>query len=210
MTTHPAKFNDQVLSAIRLMLNDVETIFDPFAGVGRIHDLEAFGYETVGIELEPEWAEMHPRTEVGNALSTRFADGWFDAIATSPAYGNRMADQYDGRDGSKRNTYRIALGRVLNSDNSGGMQWGPEYREFHRAAWKETIRVLKDGGIFLLNIKDHIRRGEIMPVTKWHTDTLENFGLERDITLRVHTAGLRFGANSEVRVDYESVIRFCK
>ncbi len=211
MTAHPAKFNDQVLVAIRLMLdNDIETIFDPFAGVGRIHELGKFGYKTVGIELEPEWAAMSSKTEEGNALHTRFDNESFDAIATSPAYGNRMADNYDGRDGSKRNTYRIALDRELHPDNSGGMQWGSEYREFHRTAWEETIRVLEIGGIFILNIKDHIRRGEIMPVSQWHIDTLKNLGLFHDITLNVHTAGLRYGANYDVRVDYESVVRFCK
>lgn len=212
MTTHPARFNDQVLVAIRLMLAGTPTltVFDPFAGVGKIHELDEFGYETVGIELESEWAEMHHKTEVGNALTTRFADGWFDAIATSPAYGNRMADRYDGRDGSRRNTYRVALGHELHPDNSGGMQWGPEYRQFHKTAWQETIRVLKVGGIFILNIKDHVRRGEVQSVTQWHIEALEELGLESDIALRVHTTGLRFGTNHEARVDYESVVRFYK
>jgi hypothetical protein len=121
-----------------------------------------------------------------------------------------MADSYDGRDGSQRNTYRIALGHTLHPDNSGGMQWGTSYRQFHHAAWAEAIRVLIPGGIFILNIKDHFRDSKIMRVTNWHIATLRKLGLELDITLKLYAPGLRFGSNHEARVDYESVIRFYK
>ena len=48
------------------------------------------------------------------------------------------------------------------------MQWGDAYRSFHVKAWREAWRVLRPGGRFVLNIKDHIRNGERMPVTDWH------------------------------------------
>jgi hypothetical protein len=49
-----------------------------------------------------------------------------------------------------------------------------------------------------------------MHVTDWHLDTLTNLGLEHEITLKVHTSGLRYGTNHEERMAYESVIRLRK
>ena len=34
--------------------------------------------------------------------------------------------------------------------------------------WAECYRVLRPGGKLILNISDHIRGGEIMPVSEWH------------------------------------------
>lgn len=48
------------------------------------------------------------------------------------------------------------------------MQWGRNYCEFHDRAWAEAVRVLKPGGLFMLNIKDHIRGGRRQRVTLWH------------------------------------------
>lgn len=44
---------------------------------------------------------MHPRTIVGNALALPFPDATFDAIATSPTYGNRMADSHNAQERCK-------------------------------------------------------------------------------------------------------------
>ena len=102
---HPAKFSAPVLAAIAEDLREhlapvtlnrsAPRILDPFAGVGGIHKLWP-EYETVGIELEPEWAATHPSTIVGDARYLPFDDDDFDAVVTSPCYGNRMADQYAG------------------------------------------------------------------------------------------------------------------
>lgn len=101
---HCAKFSPPVLAAVRSVLADVcppaglwpTRVLDPFAGVGGIHQLRAAGYETVGVELEPEWACASQWTIVGDSRGLPFPDGRFDAVVTSPAYGNRMADSYDG------------------------------------------------------------------------------------------------------------------
>ena len=111
----------------------------------------------------------------------RFGDATFDAICTSPTYGNRMADHHNARDASPRHTYRHVLGRPLTRGNSGALQWGDgiageEYRALHVAVWTECRRVLKPGGIFVLNVKDHIRGGVLQEVTKWHSVALLMLG----------------------------------
>ena len=204
---HPAKYNDAILAAIERALPETGRVLDPFAGTGRIHELANEYRYTYGIELEAEWADMHPSTTVGSALTLPWVDNVFDAIATSPTYGNRMADKYDGRDGSKRNTYRTALGRDLRSENSGAMQWGPDYRLFHAQAWREARRVLKPGGVFILNVKDHIRKGERQYVTNWHVVYLQTVLRFHEVgAQRIPVRGNGFGANGKVRIDYEEVV----
>lgn len=101
---HPAKFSAPILAELRAALAHWApatplfplSVLDPFAGVGGVHELAAAGYDTTGLELEADWAATHPRTVQGNATAMPFEDGSFDVIATSPCYGNRMADTYDG------------------------------------------------------------------------------------------------------------------
>src|SRR5207302_7210410 len=112
---HPAKFSDPLLPVLRALIHPGARVLDPFAGSGRIHEITD---NAVGIEIEPEWADLHPHTHCGNALDLPFADAVFDVICTSPTYGNRMADHHDAKDDSRRNTYRHALGRPLHADNS--------------------------------------------------------------------------------------------
>ncbi len=143
MKKHPAKFSPEILAIIDECLEDAKTVLDPFAGIGRIHDLK--NRQTTGVEIEAEWANQHPDTLVANALDLPFPDQHFDAIATSPTYGNRMADHHNAKDGSRRTTYRHLLGHELHEDNSGRMQWGEQYRVFHAAAWKEADRFSRAG-----------------------------------------------------------------
>jgi tRNA G10 N-methylase Trm11 len=107
-----------------------------------------------------------------------------------------------------RHTYRHALGRPLTPGNSGAMQWGDEYRQFHVEAWTECRRVLKPGGIFVLNVKDHIREGILQEVTKWHAVTLLMLGFVCTRRVHVPCPGQRHGANGHLRVEYESVLQF--
>lgn len=208
---HPAKFSDAILAAIEPLLPEWGVILDPFAGTGRIHQLETALRWTYGIEIEPEWAALHPNTRVGNALN--LPAGWtglFDAIVTSPTYGNRMADHHEAKDSSRRMTYRHTLGRPLHENNSGQLQWGPKYREFHEAAWAEAVRVLRPGGLFVLNCSDHIRAGEMQHVTRWHWKTLRGLGLETAAAKTVPTPRMRYGANGSSRVPFEWVIALRK
>lgn len=213
---HPAPFSDPLLEAIadQLKAAGVEgTVLDPFAGTGRIHELrDRADVHTIGVEIEPEWAAKHADTIEGNALhlTDYVKPGSVDAIATSPTYGNRMADSHDAKDESVRLTYTHTLGRKLHDDNSGQMQWGDEYRAFHEQAWREAVAALKAGGTLTLNIKDHVRGGERQFVTSWHVRTLLGLGLELEDVDKVGTRGLMAGANADVRTCAEYVITFRK
>lgn len=204
-TGHPAKFTTDLIDVISQSLDGYHRVLDPFAGVGGIHQLQP-DHETVGIELEPEWADKHADTIQGNALSIPFDDDTFDAIATSPAYGNRMADNHDAKDAGSRNTYKHMLGRDLSEDNSGAMQWGQEYRDFHERAWKESLRVLRPDGRFVLNISDHIRDGERQHVAGFHVESLQRLGLSVIDIVPVATKRQGFGENRDKRLDAELIV----
>lgn len=209
---HPARFSTPILAEIdRILatrLSAYASILDPFAGVGGVH---ALPYTTVGVEIEPEWAAAHPQTICGDSrrLGALFPGYEFDAIVTSPAYGNRMADNYAGN-GTKRFTYRISLGRVLTDGNGGGLQWGDGYRELHAAVWAECWSVLRSGGWMVVNVSNHIRAGVEQPVVEWHLSSLLALGAHVDEVVAVRTARVGFGANRDLRVSAERVLVLSK
>ena len=206
--SHPAKYTDVLLPVMAGMLKCRRRILDPFGGTGKVFKLEAWlpNTQIEAIEIEPEWAAINPRTTLGNALYLPWPDDYFDAICTSPAYGNRMADPLFW--GDIGNTYASELHRELHPDNGAAMKWGDKYRAFHVAAWTEARRVLCPGAAFVLNCKNHIRRGQLQHVTEWHIDALTALGFRLLRHERVNTPSMRYGANSDLRVEYESVILF--
>jgi hypothetical protein len=210
---HPAPFSDPILAVIRDHLPTEGTVLDPFAGTGRIHEFATDERKTVGIEIEQEWADKHDDTIHGDALEVLAAmdPESVDAIATSPTYGNRMADHHDAKDDSVRLTYRHTLGHDLADSNSGAMQWGDEYRAFHLTAWTEAVEALRPGGTFTINIKNHIRDGVEQPVVEWHIETLIRLGLTfaRPMS-HIATRGLMAGTNANTRTAVEYVITFRK
>jgi hypothetical protein len=93
-----------------------------------------------------------------------------------------------------------SLGREASEGSSCHLQWGDAYREFHLAAWTEACRVLKPGGYFLLNIKDHVRNKETQGVPFWHFETLQHLGVVEVRREFIATPGQRRGENHEARV----------
>jgi SAM-dependent methyltransferase len=209
--SHPARFSEEILIVIAELLDGYQKVLDPFAGVGGIHILAEQGWDTVGIEIEPKWANQNARTKQGNALDLPFPDGEFDAIATSPTYGNRLADNYQAADPEARHSYVFDYGAALNPDNSGTYQWGDKYRKFHERAWLEATRVLRPGGRFVLNIKDHIRESKWQDVAAWHIQELfDANGLDIVAIRPVASKGMPSGANADARAPAELVIAFEK
>lgn len=209
---HPAQYTTALLPVMADMLKGRRRILDIFGGAGGIFALEHWlgaDVQIEAIELEERFAAMHPRTRQGNALHLPWAADTFDAIATSPAYGNRLADKY--RPGANCFSYAQAIEGELHPDNAGGMQWNPnggDYQVTHVLAYAEARRVLCEGGAFVLNCKDHYRNKVLQPVTDWHVNTLKALGFAVVQRRKVKTPSLRYGENHELRVEYESVILF--
>lgn len=248
---HPARFSRKILDAIEDIIGREWEhlgaehapvpirIIDPFAGAGLIHRLAdhpvmGHRYETVGVEIEPEWATAGPRTIIGDALNLPFDTGHFHAGVTSPCYGNRMADHHEAADPcreceglgyigmpdgptcsncrgsglSKRNTYRHQLGRMPTPGSTAVLQWGPTYRALHRTAWDELVRVVIEDGLLVVNVSNHVRDGEEQEVVEWHANEFLCRGCRLVEARRVKTPRNGQGENGTVRVDGELVLVF--
>ena len=206
-TKHPATFPASILEIIDFLLHIhwisplvPMRLLDPFVGIGGIADLEWSG-GLYGVEIETEWAiqaeERGITTHTGDSRKMPWPDEHFGGICTSPAYGNRLADGYapdmsDPKHKSRR-SYRIDLGRELSAGNGGSLPWGHDYRALHRAVWDECWRVLAPGGLLLLNIKNHVRNGELQEVAKWHLEVLRGLGF---VVLEMHALELRGDQNT--------------
>lgn len=216
LAKHPAKYTPKFIPVFSDILTryNVKRIIDPNAGTCRIAEVCEHGYdgEVYCVDLEREWLSQGfgkvTSFYLGDAEFLPYKDNYFDGACTSPTYANRMADAHDAKDGSRRNTYTHVLGRKLSEGNTGAMQWGDTYRDKYTHIWQELRRVLCDGAVFILNIKDHIRKGEVIPVTAWHIATLESLGFEMVEHQHIDVPSNRMGENGEKRIPYESIVTF--
>lgn len=210
---HPAKYSDALIPVFARMLSESKILLDPFGGTGKIFSLYGIlgDVKIHATELEPEWAKMDKRTVIANVLHLPYSNDTFDSICTSPAYGNRMADKFRDSKNHKKKwtyiTYAQYLGRNCSPDNGGSLQWGKQYKNFHIDAWLECRRVLKIGGTFVLNIKNHIRNGKEMFVSEWHVSFLQSIGFDVCEWVKVPVPSMKFGENNGLRISYENVIK---
>ncbi len=210
--THPAKFTTEQLFHIWDHLpsyQDKITVFDPFAGVGTVTILSHYdrNITVTGMEIEREWADQNIHIMTGDSIAyMALTRDRYDAVVTSPAYGNRMADSYDGRDGSKRNTYRVALGRPLDEQNGARLAFNGKYKDFHSRAIEGMVRVTKDGGRVIVVVKNFIRDGELVDVVDWWRSELAANLLTEVAFIPIEAKGLGYGANRDERVKYEYVL----
>ena len=202
MAPHPARYSDAILQAVESMGLDNLRVLDPFAGVGGLRRVLP---NATLVELERGWATHI----VGDARRLPFARDSFDAIVTSPCYGNRLADHHNARDGAVRHSYTHDLGRRLRPESSGELYfWQSAYKSFHVSAWGEALRVLCPGGIFVLNISNFIRNGQEQFVSEWHLETLEGMGCHLMRDYQIGTPRMRYGANGNARVEFEHIMVF--
>lgn len=243
---HPAQYSPEVLEAIDEVLASNHPlsprmglrILDPYAGKGSGVDAwAATGYDAIGVELEPEWGCASPRIVQGSALQLSALDlgGTFDAVITSPCYGNRMADNHEAKDPCKacvpgmsdaptldasggvcktcggtglssRITYRHKLGRMPSQGSAAVMQWGNAYRHHHSQFVHSAIDVLEPEALIIINMKNHIRDGREQLVSEWWVNTLLVRGCRLLEVRPVRTQGMGFGANADARTDREFLI----
>lgn len=214
---HPAKYTDSFLPVFFEELKGTKNVLDPMGGTGKIGKLKEYGYEgrIYSNELESEWALQGYENgcdvvTMSDAEKMEWEDEYFDAICTSPTYGNRMADSHEAKDESKRNTYTHSIGRKLHEENTGKMQWGKNYQDKHRKIYNEINRVLKPKGKFILNIKNHIRKGEEVDVSSFHKELMLQSGFTLSKEVKVPVRGNGFGQNGNIRVDHEFIFIFEK
>lgn len=215
MIKHPATYTNSFIPKFAELLIGCENVLDVFGGIGKIALIKEHGFigKVVCNELEQEWAETSPYNvdewHIGDAANMAWAESnSFDAICTSPTYGNRMADHHNAKDGSKRVTYKHFLGRDLNEANTGRMQWGNKYREKHLEIYKECARVLKNNGLIIVNVSDHIRKGQVVNVVEWHKEALTSFGMKLINEIKIETPRMGFGQNAKSRVEHECILVF--
>ena len=254
---HPAKYSQSIADQMAECLSTQHLpidgdkyfgrVWDPFGGTGRIHSIvDAVVNKpllAITTEIEWEWAGQsntlgRGRSVVADMQHAPFRPESFVAIATSPCYGNRMADHHENKDPcsqckgtgrgveidtrdtdckkckgdgrSVRNTYRHKLGRALTPGSAAMLQWGPNYRAFHEKAWGEVWLHLKPHGLFILNVSDHIRAGVREHVSDWHNKIILSMPFTPVDALSVETRRNKQGENGNLRVNSEMIFVYRK
>lgn len=211
---HPAVFSDQFIKIFHHELKDCHCVLDPFAGTGKLSLIKNMGFNGLVIcnDLEPEYKDIikYPVDEWIHEDAATITIKNIDAIATSPTYGNRMADSHNAQDDSKRITYTHQLGRKLDSENTGAMQWGERYKQKHIDCYKNFYKLLPAGGKLIINISDHIRKGSIVNVSEWTKSLILSIGFKLTNTYEIPVKRMRFGQNANLRVEFEYIFVFTK
>ena len=216
---HYTRYNAAVIAAIEARIGDSKRILDPMAGtMERLRELEQpdRGWHRVhGNEIEQRWVDGYPhkRLRQGDARDLPYKDEKFDVIIVSPSYGNRDSDRSgEWWDNPDRKTYAAALGKNPDPLSLCVPFTDPRYKAGHTLAWAESVRVLKTGGLFVINLKNHVVSSTIQRVSQWHRTILRDvLGLEEIDDTSVATPGRHSGAHSEKRAEnIEKIYIFSK
>lgn len=214
---HPCVYSESILEKLKQLIIPGSKILDPFAGTGKIAKLKNLGLSGIFVcnELEADYQQLcnYPVDEwhIGDAENMKWAsDNSFDAIVTSPTYGNRMADNWIPKDASTRISYTFWMGHTLDSANTGRMQWGEQYRTKHERIYPEFYRILRPMGKMLVNLSNHIRKGIQIDVIEWHKSIIIKTGFSFENEYKIKTPRMRYGKNHEKRIDYEVILEFYK
>ena len=196
-------------------MSHTDVVYDPFAGTRKLALIKELGYKGKIIcnDLEPEYKSLNNYPVdlwVHEDAETAIIKGKIDAIVTSPTYGNRMADSHNAKDSSKRITYTHQLNRKLSSGNTGNMQWGNNYKEKHQRCYINFYKHLTEGGLFIINVSNHIRKGKEVDVVSFHIEAAIKAGFILTENIKMPVKRMRYGSNSKLRVDNEHIIVFKK
>jgi hypothetical protein len=165
-----------------------------------------------GTDIE-DWPGHSDRVAIGDAADpSTYPNGAL--VVTSPVYPNGVADHFQARDLSSRNTYRSVLGRPLHHRNMGRYSTRGRADPLTGRYWdlaRNVIAVWADLELaVVLNTKAFARTyhgaEEIVDVPGEWELLLMRAGYivtERD---EVPCPGNRFGANGDRRADHEVVI----
>ena len=90
------------------------------------------------------------------------------------------------------------------------MQFGKEYQHKHEQIYANICKMVKNNGLFILNVSNFIKNGAEVDVVNFHRTNIEanNFLLVEDIKMSTHRN--RYGRNGNNRVDYEHIMVFTK
>lgn len=84
--------------------------------------------------------------------------------------------------------------------------WQLEYWRKQIAYWIEAFRILRSGGLFMLDVKNFIKSNKVVDVVGQHRQLVLLAGFEIERELRLEARGLRHGANYKARVDHHVII----
>ena len=173
---HPAKMNPELADILVCDYSNFrDSILDPFAGSGTTGEAAVHhGRRYIGVDIESSLCKKFGSL-LGDARSLPFEDCSFDAIITSPPYGEaigRAGDRDPNKTAADKARYeKKRFGRVLTKhavygDAAGNLGMMPLERsrgtksyisEMPKAVC-EMARVLRPGGVAAIVLKDQ-RRG---------------------------------------------------
>jgi hypothetical protein len=212
--THPARFNDDIIQILGDLIAEFypgwDRVFDPFAGTGqRLAELcKEKHLAFAGCDIE-EWPDAHANVWIGDATDITYYPFPPFLIITSPTYGNGVNDHFEPKEDSKRYTYRTALGKPLNANNSGrysirgGKKSWQRYMDINKAA-VEIWAHLKVPA--MVNVKSFIHNHEIIDLPLLWIELLQDAGYDILDQRQVKVPCLRHGKHADVRIDHEDVI----